>query len=55
MRTKPAPDAKCFENEWVRERIVAAARESFRQDGDSVALDIKLIAGDWGFNLENLN
>ncbi len=55
MRTKPEPDAKCFENEWARDRIVEAARESFRQDGDCVALDIKLIARDWGFNLEDLN
>ncbi|KAK4938851.1 hypothetical protein LTR10_020757 [Elasticomyces elasticus] len=55
MKSKPAPDAACVEDEWTTERIVEATRESFRQGGEGVALDIKLIAKDWGFELQDLN
>jgi pimeloyl-ACP methyl ester carboxylesterase len=54
MKSKPGPDARCVEDEAVTEKLVAAGRESFRQAGDGVAWDIKLIAKDWGFELQDL-
>lgn len=54
MKSKPAPDARCIEDEAVTEKLVAAGRESFRQGGDGVAWDIKVIAKDWGFELQDL-
>lgn len=54
MKNKPERDAKCLEDEDVKEKLVEALRESFRQGGDGVAWDIGLIASDWGFELAKL-
>ena len=54
MQRKPERDAKCLGDEDVRVKLVEALRESFRQGGDGVAWDIKLIASDWGFDLAKL-
>lgn len=54
MNTKPERDAKCVEDEDVKEKIVEAMRESFRQSSEAVAWDIRVIAGDWGFELATL-
>ncbi|KAL6248607.1 hypothetical protein RBB50_004862 [Rhinocladiella similis] len=55
MKAKPEPDAKCVDSEWVTAKLVQALHESYRQPGDGVNLDIKLIAGDWGFDLATLD
>ncbi|KIW21612.1 hypothetical protein PV08_02192 [Exophiala spinifera] len=55
MKSRPGPDAKCVDSEWATAKLVEALQESYRQPGDGVNLDIKLIAGDWGFNLADLD
>jgi pimeloyl-ACP methyl ester carboxylesterase len=54
MNRNPERDVKCLEDEDVKEKLVEALRESFRQGGDGVAWDIRLLASEWGFELAKL-
>ncbi|KAJ9634454.1 hypothetical protein H2204_006279 [Knufia peltigerae] len=56
MKAKPEPDARCVDSEEVTTKLVEAMHESYRQpSGGGINLDIRLIAGDWGFDLADLD
>lgn len=54
LRSRSEAEGKCLDNPWVKDKVVEAARESFRQGSAGAALDMKLVAGEWGFDLRSL-